>query len=700
MANFLILVEGETDAWTLWYHGYPALGLPGATNVKCLRAEHIAGFERIIVVAEPDGAGQKFPMLIAEHLRALNFGGPIDTLAIGSSGYKDPSALHCADPLQFREIFDALLKEAQRAPEEPLTIAGPYAIAKDGGTVFHKTIKSAHSEVVSVQELANFHARIVEDIMRDDGVSHERMLTIEAQVDSKAPQTIELPATQFGKMDWCAKLRGGAVICAGQGVRDRMREAIERLSGRARERTIYTHTGWREINGEWIYLHGGGGIGAEGIRVDIEAELPPSLTEFRLPPPPAGAELREALRASAEMIEVGDRAITLPLFGAIWRAALGECDFSVFLIGETGSYKSSLAAVAQRHFGANFNRERLPASWASTANFLENLAFRAKDAILVIDDFRPATHSFDRELQREAERIFRAQGNRSGRGRMNADGSERPTRAPRGMILTTAEEFVWGASLRARMVELEVARGQLSLDKLILLHQAAQAGVLAAAMAGWVQWLASRLPDVRERMTRRAEEIAREFARQAHPRAALALGELQATIELWQEFAEIDLGRVGSVFLGRSETQEEHDEATNEAAKFANILMSTLSNGRAHARTIHKAKPSGEGALGWVLDRTGQFVAQGVTTLWCDENESLWYLDLNTAYALVMGMSNDGNRPNVSMRMLVKLLNEHGYLLRTDNREKWGYRVRKMIDGAQISLLALDGERFGLPRIG
>src|SRR5262249_54563440 len=33
-AGFLILVEGESDCWTLWHHGLPALGIPGESAVK------------------------------------------------------------------------------------------------------------------------------------------------------------------------------------------------------------------------------------------------------------------------------------------------------------------------------------------------------------------------------------------------------------------------------------------------------------------------------------------------------------------------------------------------------------------------------------------------------------------------------------------------------------------------------------------
>lgn len=695
MAAYLIIVEGESDCWCLWHAGYPAIGLPGASNIKCLTLAHVAGFERLIVVSEPDAAGARFPATIADHLRDLGHTGRVDVLFIGTSGFKDPAALYADDPASFRERFDVLLKATERAVESPLTSAGPYEITKDGRTIFRKQVKSGHSEILVDVELANFHARVVEDTIRDDGVAQDRTLTIEARVDSKAKQVIQLPAAKFSSLEWTSQIRGGAVICAGSGVRDRLREAIERLSGRATERMIYTHTGWREIAGEWVYLHGAGGIGVDGLRGDIQAELPDSLAQFSLPHPPAGAELREALKTSASMLDAGAPEVMVPLFAAIWRSALGEADFSIFLIGETGSYKSSLAAVAQRHFGPAFDRKNLPASWSSTANFLENLAFHAKDALLVVDDFRPATHGLDRELQKEAERLFRAQGNRSGRGRLRADGSQRPVRVPRGMILTTAEEFVWGRSLEARMVVLEIAK--ISLDKLKVLHDAGAAGVLSAAMSAWVQWLAPRLLEVRKRVAKRAEEVAQNFVG-SHARTALALGELQATLELWSEFSQIPVPRLAGVFTDHATAEAVEEQDQTPDTRFVELLVSAMQHGRAHVRTIVGMKPSGgEVGLGWTIDRSGSFIPQGITVLWVDEAATEWFLDINAAYQVVMMSSNDGNRPSVSVRVLTRLLAEHGYLTRTDKEGGRFYKIRKTINGAQMNVLAIQPGRFGLP---
>src|SRR5262249_23295104 len=55
----LILVEGESDCWTLWYHGENALGLPGADTVaKTLCVGHVARVSMLYIVEEADDAGK------------------------------------------------------------------------------------------------------------------------------------------------------------------------------------------------------------------------------------------------------------------------------------------------------------------------------------------------------------------------------------------------------------------------------------------------------------------------------------------------------------------------------------------------------------------------------------------------------------------------------------------------------------------
>ena len=93
----------------------------------------------------------------------------------------------------------------------------------------------------------------------------------------------------------------------------------------------------------------------------------------------------------------------------------------------------------------------LPANFASTANALEELAFSAKDTLLVVDDFAPTGAGSDSALHGIAERLFRAAGNHQGR----AEWAARGVGAPPATTCTGAgdgEEVPRGHSLRARLL--------------------------------------------------------------------------------------------------------------------------------------------------------------------------------------------------------------------------------------------------------
>src|SRR5437870_3947424 len=66
-AGYLVIVEGESDCWTLWYHHFPALGLPGVEMVSTLKEAYLADIERLYIMREPDAAGARF----VKHLERL-----------------------------------------------------------------------------------------------------------------------------------------------------------------------------------------------------------------------------------------------------------------------------------------------------------------------------------------------------------------------------------------------------------------------------------------------------------------------------------------------------------------------------------------------------------------------------------------------------------------------------------------------------
>ena len=95
--GFLIIGEGESDAWTSWFHNIPFLGVPGASLVKCLQGTMIADIPQVYVIQEPDKAGQEFYREIHKQLRATGYAGEMYALQFKKlTGYKDPNELHKA----------------------------------------------------------------------------------------------------------------------------------------------------------------------------------------------------------------------------------------------------------------------------------------------------------------------------------------------------------------------------------------------------------------------------------------------------------------------------------------------------------------------------------------------------------------------------------------------------------------------------
>jgi hypothetical protein len=99
-AVYAFLVEGESDCHTLWHHGLPALGVPGAGAWRNEWADRLEGIERLYAVIEPDAGGEAFwDRLAASPIREKLYRVDLD-------GAKDVSELHLSEPDEFRECLE------------------------------------------------------------------------------------------------------------------------------------------------------------------------------------------------------------------------------------------------------------------------------------------------------------------------------------------------------------------------------------------------------------------------------------------------------------------------------------------------------------------------------------------------------------------------------------------------------------------
>lgn len=87
-AGYVVLVEGESDAHTLWLFNVPAVGIPGASMWKPQWAQHFTGLT-VYIWQEPDQGGAQFTAKVGASL-------PDCRIITPPPGRKDISACHLA----------------------------------------------------------------------------------------------------------------------------------------------------------------------------------------------------------------------------------------------------------------------------------------------------------------------------------------------------------------------------------------------------------------------------------------------------------------------------------------------------------------------------------------------------------------------------------------------------------------------------
>ena len=582
-------------------------------------------------------------------------------------------------------------------------------------------LKRSPEGVVTVVPLANFCARIRKNVTVDFGDDFDNTMRYEVvafRQDGDKHREIgatTVRADQYPSMSWVARLGPQALVYPGFGTQDQLRCAIQALSieDGIEEDRVYPHLGWRLIDGEWTYLHAGGAINAHGSVDAVDVELKGKLSAYELPTPPATSELSLLLRPSLRFLEIAPLRVTVPIYGAVFRAPLGEppsMDFSVHVTGGTGAHKSSLVATALAHYGPTWRFDNLPAEWSSTPNALEELLWTVKDALVVIDDYAPRASAADQQrLQAAADRILRAVGNRSGRGRQSPDGGLRRTFIPRGLLLSTGEDLPMGASIRARLVITRHERTDLNIDARDAVAAAARAGELARFLSGFVRWLAPRMPEIRRKLPDELNRMASRFIHGGvaaggtggHDRDPRALANLALGLEYLLEFATDTCGMSQEdaaekrrewfqALVEAGQAQHRYHLEEDPARQFLAYLSSAIATKRCFlvdAQT--EGAPQDAKTLGWVASES-QFTTRPDARLvgWVVPGQAL--LDWTAAYALATRVAAEQGRVvSLSSSTLLSHLARAGYLADRPSASREGYQLRRQVGTRQLRVVVL-----------
>jgi hypothetical protein len=439
--------------------------------------------------------------------------------------------------------------------------------------------------------LANFSACIDQEIIEDDGIEQKRIYQVSGKTGKeKTLPNLEVNASSFGSMNWAHHWGTQAILEPGESVKDYLRHFIQ-VSSHPKITTSYSHTGWREINGEWVYLSSSGAIG----KPHVTTKLPRELQRYSLPLVPE--KEKEAIEASLEFLTLSKPSVTFPLFAMIYMSVLTtvidpQPNFSGFVYGETGSKKTTIAVLMLSHFG-NFTSIQQMTNFESTANSIMRRASVLKDTLLIVDDYHPTIQ--EKEAQRKEsilQRIIRSASNRTDRGRLNPDSTEKGSYEPRGMILITGEDLPTLQSTLARILVVEILKEDISLNKLTELQR--KAHLLPYAMSSYIHFLRNNFLKIQslfsETFTKLREKALSE---NLHGKLSEQIAFLYFTLEVvtaWafekgimnnQRSREIK-AQGWQAFTGLANFQQRRFERENPVRTFIEVLDTLINQGKVY----------------------------------------------------------------------------------------------------------------------
>jgi Domain of unknown function (DUF927) len=577
-------------------------------------------------------------------------------------------------------------------PSQLPKVKGPYAISTA------RIMKVGGKE--GDYQLTNFTASIVNEVRFHDGNQIQTWFDIDGRQDDgtkegKALKQISIKATDFPSMSWVNEHWGaGPVIFPTGNATADVRTCIQ-LNSTPKERDIYTHTGWTVIGPNQVYLSTSGGIGPNGLDPTITVQLPNELARYTLPAPEHSIE---AVSASIALSNIGPKMITWPLLLACYRAAIGPADFAMHLAGRTGTFKSEFSSLIQSHYGAKMDARHLPASWNATANALEALAYKAKNAIFCVDDFVPVGTTYQvRQLQSKADQFIRGQGNQAGRARMTDTIQMGTTFFPRGIVLSTGEDIPEGHSVRGRMLIMELSPGDIPADRLSTAQK--NRHLLPLAMSQWIKWLSTFDSEAT------LQDIAAGF-RDAnlgvgHTRTPSIIGDLLATLQMFESFlAEMGaftadlrnqmMGVATQAVLDLAANQDGYLNDADPVTSFIATLQNMFSTGVVHAKTRTGGIPQHAERWGWqqhqIHGETATYKSVGPRIGWVDHSAGEFLMDPNTISLI---KKHSSGKLQVTQQTLLKRLKEANLLTRVDaGRDR--NTVRITAEGHPQNVMAMD----------
>lgn len=525
------------------------------------------------------------------------------------------------------------------------------------------------------------------ELTKDDGVNESTYFVLDGWGSGgrKLPR-VTISSKELDGMGWVTGRWGfRACLSPGTATKDKVGWAIKKVGQMtAKEVREYKHTGWRRIGGKWCYLYHGGAIGMEGVTVDMGD----ALKNYRLDGNgQAGFEeisYQDGATQSLRLQSVMKEEIGVALLGTAYLAPLREFlfqtdvvpAFALYLYGESGTHKTTAAALALAHFG-NFHAKNAPASFNDTANSIRKKAFLLKDMPILVDDYHPTTSKQEKQMMGAvAQALSRSFGDGADRSRLNTDSDIKSATPARSVAIITGEDLpAVGISGLARYFILDLDKGDIPITAdLTDLQEQARRGYLQKAMRGYILWLQKQAEDMPSRLHKlylQFRENIRQQTSGQHDRApetvACIMIGYAMMLNYFRDLGLFDtttaagmLAHAQQVLTDTSRKQAKDLESEKPTRIFLDGMAELLASGTVVLEDISASdessakKASPKDMVGYMDDRYYMFLPQvafGAVAKLCREQGVEFPVSLKALYkhlrtdGILRGLSGSGDTP-------------------------------------------------------
>jgi hypothetical protein len=363
-----------------------------------------------------------------------------------------------------------------------------------------------------VVPLCNFVAWPTRDILKDNGAATDRHIEFEGLLQGTPLRRVQVSAKDFLEMKWAIPAWGAKAAIKPK-AEQQIRYALQLMAESGiPETTVYTHLGWRNVDGRWYYLHAKGAVGIEDA--GLEVEITERLKRYILPAG-KGADIRASIKTSLALLKLGPAKLMYPMYAGVWLAPLCEPlrtagiepSYTLYIWGESGTFKSTIIALYLCHYG-NFNRATLPASFKDTKLSIPEMCFICKDIIFGIDDLYPTKDLREwMKMEGNMEHVVRTQGDRQGRGKLTSLSELKEGHPPRGLVYITGEYLSLLGSSLPRTMHLHILKDDIDEAKMSEAQKPENQAHLAEAMVGYLEHLAPQLDDLAPKFFKDFEQL-------------------------------------------------------------------------------------------------------------------------------------------------------------------------------------------------